>query len=57
MLQFYSVVKENRDALNTNSLGTVRSATAFIKLLNVAREAKKEDLIKALKNKNNKDIL
>lgn len=51
------MVKENRNALNTDSLGTARSASAFIKLLNIAREAKKEDLIKTLKYKKNKDIL
>ncbi|KAG8264618.1 hypothetical protein J6590_008554 [Homalodisca vitripennis] len=54
---FYSLVKENRDALKTENLGTIRSASAFVKLLKAAREAKKEDLVKTLKNTKNKKIL
>ncbi|XP_054269339.1 microsomal triacylglycerol transfer protein isoform X2 [Macrosteles quadrilineatus] len=54
---FHSLVKENRDPLKTENLGTIRSASAFIKLLNIARDSKKEDLVKALKNSKNKSIL
>jgi hypothetical protein len=50
-------VKENRDHLKDENLGTTRSAAIFIKLLNVARESKMEDIYKVLKSSKNKDIL
>jgi hypothetical protein len=50
-------VKENRDHLKEENLGTTRSAAVFIKLLNVARESKMEDIYKVLKGLKNKDIL
>lgn len=55
--QFASLVKEFKDALKPENLGTTRSASAFIKLIDVARESKKEDLLKTLKNNKNKKIL
>lgn len=50
-------MKENRDHLKDENLGTTRSAAIFIKLLNVARESKMEDIYKVLKSSKNKDIL
>lgn len=50
-------MKENRDHMNDENLGTTRSAAVFIKLLNVARESKMEDIYKVLKSSRNKDIL
>jgi len=50
-------VKDNRDHLKDENLGTTRSAAVFIKLLNVARESKMEDIYKVLKSSKNKDIL
>jgi intergrase/recombinase len=50
-------VKENHDHLKDENLGTTRSAAIFIKLLNVARESKMEEIYKVLKSKKNKDIL
>jgi hypothetical protein len=43
--------------MNDENLGTTRSAAVFIKLLNVARESKMEDIYKVLKSSRNKDIL
>jgi len=43
--------------LKDENLGTTRSAAIFIKLLNVARESKMEDIYKVLKSSKNKDIL
>jgi hypothetical protein len=43
--------------LKDENLGTTRSAAVFIKLLNVARESKMEDIYKVLKSSKNKDIL
>ncbi|GFG29687.1 hypothetical protein Cfor_03737 [Coptotermes formosanus] len=53
----HKLVKENRDHLKDENLGTTRSAAIFIKLLNVARESKMEDIYKVLKSSKNKDIL
>ncbi|PNF28005.1 hypothetical protein B7P43_G13850 [Cryptotermes secundus] len=53
----HKLVKENHDHLKDENIGTTRSATIFIKLLNVARESKMEDIYKVLKSSKNKDIL
>ncbi|XP_021915479.1 microsomal triglyceride transfer protein large subunit isoform X2 [Zootermopsis nevadensis] len=53
----YKLVKENRDHLKDETLGTSRSAAIFIKLLNVARGSRMEDIYKVLKSSKNKDIL
>ncbi|XP_069705721.1 microsomal triacylglycerol transfer protein isoform X2 [Periplaneta americana] len=53
----HKLVKDNRDHLKDESLGTARSAAIFIKLLNVARESRMEDIYKVLKSSKNKDIL
>ena len=50
-------MKENHDNLKDENLGTTRSAAVFIKLLNVARESKMENIYKVLKSSKNKDIL
>jgi len=50
-------VKENRDHMKDENIGTTRSAAVFIKLLNVARESKMEDIYTVLKSPKNKDIL
>lgn len=51
------LVKENRDLLTPSNLGTVRSATAFVKLLSAARSATKDELTKSFKGSKNKEIL
>lgn len=51
------LVKENREVLSSEYLGTVKSATAFIKLLAAARTATKDELTKAFKGSKNKEIL
>ncbi|KAJ1529162.1 hypothetical protein ONE63_005970 [Megalurothrips usitatus] len=53
----HKVVKENRDALDEKYLGTIKSASALVRLLPIAREASYEDFAKVLKNAGNKDIL
>ncbi|KAJ4438443.1 hypothetical protein ANN_14388, partial [Periplaneta americana] len=55
--ELHKLVKDNRDHLKDESLGTARSAAIFIKLLNVARESRMEDIYKVLKSSKNKDIL
>ncbi|XP_075214236.1 microsomal triacylglycerol transfer protein isoform X2 [Lycorma delicatula] len=54
---FYKAVKENREFLESDYLGTVKSAAAFVRLLTIAREAKKEEIHKVLKSSKNKHIL
>lgn len=51
------IVKENKPFLKEEALGSIRSASAFIKVLSVARSALKEDLVKILKNSKNKKIM
>nr|CAD7413330.1 unnamed protein product [Timema poppensis] len=51
------LVKENRDHLRNENLGITRSAAAFIRLLNAARGAKKEEIAKVLKSSKNKEII
>jgi len=55
--QLNKLVKENRDHMKDENIGTTRSAAVFIKLLNVARESKMEDIYTVLKSPKNKDIL
>ncbi|XP_033230195.1 microsomal triglyceride transfer protein large subunit isoform X1 [Belonocnema kinseyi] len=43
-------VQENRDALDTSVLGTAKSASAFLKLISLVREASSEELVKLLKS-------
>lgn len=57
VFQFVKTVKENKSLLKDESLGTIRSAGAFLKVLAVARTAPKEDLVKVLKNTKNKKIM
>ncbi|KAI5713097.1 hypothetical protein M8J75_013732 [Diaphorina citri] len=54
---FVKTVKENKSLLKDESLGTIRSAGAFLKVLAVVRTAPKEDLVKVLKNTKNKKII
>nr|CAD7406987.1 unnamed protein product [Timema cristinae] len=51
------LVKENREHLRNENLGITRSAAAFIRLLNAARGAKKEEIMKVLKSSKNKEII
>ncbi|KAF4513818.1 UNVERIFIED_CONTAM: hypothetical protein B566_EDAN015881, partial [Ephemera danica] len=51
------LVKENRAQLENSNLGTFRSALTFIKMINVVRAAKKDEIIKVLKSSKNLDIL
>ncbi|CAG2060919.1 unnamed protein product, partial [Timema podura] len=51
------LVKENREHLRNENLGITRSAAAFIRLLNAARGAKKEEIVKVLKSSKNKEII
>nr|CAD7461843.1 unnamed protein product [Timema tahoe] len=51
------LVKENREHLINENLGITRSAAAFIRLLNAARGAKKEEIVKVLKSSKNKEII
>lgn len=44
------IVQENREALDTLNLGTIKSATAFLKLTSLVREASAEELVKLLKS-------
>jgi hypothetical protein len=50
-------VKENRDHLIDENLGTTCLAALFIRLLNVARESNMEDIYNVLKSSKNKDML
>lgn len=54
---FYKAVKENREMLEDDYLGTSKSAAAFVRLLSLAREAKKEEIHKVLKSPKNRHIL
>ncbi|XP_074097832.1 microsomal triacylglycerol transfer protein isoform X2 [Cotesia typhae] len=49
-LTLEKLIEENREALETSSVGTVRSAAAFLKLIPLIREATAEDLVKILKS-------
>lgn len=51
------LVKENKALLKAEALGTIKSATAFLKVLKAARTATREDLVKVLKNSKNKKIM
>lgn len=55
--QLQKMVKENRDALDEKYLGSIKSASALVRLLPVAREASYEEFSKVLKNPGNKAIL
>lgn len=43
-------VQDNRDSLDTLNLGTVKSASSFLKLTSLVREASAEELVKLLKS-------
>lgn len=49
-------VKERASALDSTKLGTISAANAFLQILPIARESKKEDLIKVLKANTLKEI-
>ena len=51
------LVKDNRNHLKGENLGTTRLAAVFIRLLNVARELNMEDIYIVLDSSKNKDIL
>lgn len=51
------LIKENRENLAASNLGTLRSATAFLKILSAARTASDDELTKAFKGTKNKEIL
>lgn len=52
-----ALVKEFRESLQDSFVGSVRSANAFIKLLDAGRTATKEELSKAFKGSKNKEIM
>ncbi|XP_066994605.2 microsomal triacylglycerol transfer protein isoform X2 [Anabrus simplex] len=51
------LVKENQEYLSDEHLGSLRSATAFTKLLSAVRSSKKEEIAKVLKSSKNKEII
>lgn len=51
------MVKENREALDEKYLGTIKSASALVRLLPIAREATYEEFSKVLKSAGNQDII
>lgn len=50
-------MKENREALDEKYLGTIKSASALVRLLPIAREASYEDFSKVLKSPGNKGVV
>ncbi|XP_046406130.1 microsomal triacylglycerol transfer protein isoform X2 [Ischnura elegans] len=51
------MVNEHRKSLETENIGRIRSASSFIKLLNIARQSTKDQMSKVLKSEKNKRIL
>ncbi|XP_020285728.1 microsomal triglyceride transfer protein large subunit isoform X2 [Pseudomyrmex gracilis] len=49
-------IEEHREALTESALGTAKSASAFLKLLPLVRDARPEDLQKILKTPRNRKI-
>lgn len=56
-ISFAKGVKENKEWLRVDKLGTVKSANAFLKLVTIARRTGKEEFMKVLKHARNKEIL
>ncbi|XP_071445116.1 microsomal triacylglycerol transfer protein isoform X2 [Hetaerina americana] len=54
---FSKSVGDSKKSLETENLGKIRSASSFIKLLNVARQATADQISKVLKSQKNKRIL
>lgn len=54
---FGKSVKNLREYLKSQGLGTLKPTKAFLKLITIARSSDKEDILKALTQKKNKDIL
>lgn len=55
-LQIEQTLEENREALDTSALGTPKSASAFLKLLPLVRDASAEVLVKILKSPRYRDL-
>lgn len=55
--EFIKHVKNLKDYLKTDNLGTLKPTKGFLKLINLAKVATKEDISKTLTQKKNKDIL
>ncbi|XKL69234.1 hypothetical protein PGB90_007003 [Kerria lacca] len=55
--QLSKILKENREYLKSNNLGTYKSAMVFIETLKVVLESSETEIIKTLKNKKNEPIL
>lgn len=51
------MIQNNYKYLKSDYFGTSRSASAFIKLIEIAREAKKDDFLEVLRNSKNEEIM
>lgn len=54
---FVKSVKNSKDFLKTEYLGTLKPIKSFVKLINLGRRSNKEEISKVLTQKKNKDIL
>lgn len=54
---FVKSVKNSKDFLKTEYLGTLKPIKSFVKLINLGRRSNKEEISKVLNQKKNKDIL
>ncbi|XP_059476430.1 microsomal triacylglycerol transfer protein [Neocloeon triangulifer] len=45
---FAKVIRDNKENLKTSTLGSIKSASSFIKAVKIARNSKKADLVKVL---------
>lgn len=54
---FTKQVDSFRSYLKAKHLGNVKPVKAFVKLVNAGKKANREDILKALQSKKNKDIL
>lgn len=57
VVTFSKRVDQLRDHLKTQNMGTLKPAKAFLLLVQTGRGASKEDILKALESKKNKQIL
>lgn len=54
---FAKLVKENIENLHSENFGKIKGASGFLRILNAARDAKKDEILKVLKGKSFKKIL
>lgn len=54
---FSKLVEENMANIKSENYGKVKGATGYLRTLNAAREAKKDEIMKVLKKKKYRDIL